>query len=53
MSVIVQAVGTVVNVDTPDDIVSIVASDTGDTGLSAYEVWLAAGHTGSVEDYLA
>ena len=53
MSVIVQAIGTIINVDTPDDVVSVVASDTGQTGASAYQVWIAAGHTGTVDDYLA
>jgi hypothetical protein len=33
MSVIVQAIGTILNIDTPDDVVEVIASDTGQSGV--------------------
>jgi len=33
--------------------ISVIASSTGATGLSAYEIWLGQGHTGSESDFLA
>ena len=34
------------------DIIQVEATTTGGNGLSAYEVWLAEGHTGSEQDFL-
>jgi hypothetical protein len=33
--------------------ISVIASTTGATGLSAYEIWIGQGHTGTEADYLA
>jgi len=33
--------------------ISVTATTTGATGLSAYEIWIGQGHTGTEADYLA
>jgi len=40
-----------VSVSTPASI-AVTATTTGDTGLSAYEIWIGQGNTGTVQDFL-
>ncbi len=42
----------VTEVTTVDDIAKLAKGDKGDKGDSAYQVWLSAGNTGTVQDYL-
>ncbi len=42
----------VTEVTTVDDIAKLAKGDKGDKGDSAYQVWLSAGNTGTMQDYL-
>lgn len=47
-----NSVSVTVNINETDEYVEVNVAELGLRGLSAYEVWLANGNTGTVNDYL-